>query len=82
MPSPHASGVPLPTSSRTILAVFTIELPIETSWTSFLLVHGGSRDTNLVVTVSQDSCLTRYNITTTHARVEGCGGFFLPHSTD
>jgi hypothetical protein len=47
--------------SRTLLAVSTIELPAKTSRASFPLVHSGNRDTNLVFTVSQDSCPTRYN---------------------
>jgi hypothetical protein len=41
--------------------VSTIELPAETSRALFPLVHGGGRDTNSVVTVSQDSHPTRYN---------------------
>jgi hypothetical protein len=41
--------------------VSTIELPTETPWASFPPVHGGGRDTNLVVAVLQDSRPTRYN---------------------
>jgi hypothetical protein len=37
-----------------LLAIFTIELPAEMSRASFPPVHGGGRDTNSVVTVSQD----------------------------
>jgi hypothetical protein len=48
-------------SSRTLPAVSTIELPAEMPWASYPPVHGGSRDTNAVVTVSQDSRPTRYN---------------------
>jgi hypothetical protein len=48
-------------SSRTLPAVSTIELPAEMLQASFPLVHGGDRDTNAVVTVSQDSRPTRYN---------------------
>jgi hypothetical protein len=53
-------------SSRTLPVVSTIELPAETPWTSFPPVHGGSRDINSVVTVSQDSRLTRYNYNGSH----------------
>jgi hypothetical protein len=35
-------------------AVSTIELLAKMSWASFPLVHGGGRDTNSVVMVSQD----------------------------
>jgi hypothetical protein len=60
-PSPRASGAPLPApigcSPPSPLSCFRPK----TSWASFPLVHGGSRDTNAVVTVSQDSCPTRYN---------------------
>jgi hypothetical protein len=48
-------------SSRTLLAVSTIELSAEMTWVSFPSVHGGGRDTNTVITVSQDSRPTRYN---------------------
>jgi hypothetical protein len=41
---------------------------------SFPPVHGGGRDTNAVVTVSQDSPLLG-TITTTRARAEGLCGF-------
>jgi hypothetical protein len=47
-------------SSRTLPAVSTIELPAKTSRTLFPPVHGGGRDTNSVVTISQDSRPTRY----------------------
>jgi hypothetical protein len=42
-------------------AVSTIELPAETLRASFPPVHGGDRDTNAVVTISQDTRPTRYN---------------------
>jgi hypothetical protein len=35
---------------------------LKTSWASFPPVHGDGRDTNAVVTVSQDSRPTRYNV--------------------
>jgi hypothetical protein len=60
-PSPRASGAPLPAPLRRSPAVSTIELPAETPRASFPPVHGGGRDTNTVVTVSQDSRPTRYN---------------------
>jgi hypothetical protein len=52
--------------SQTLLAVSAIEIPAETLWASFPPVHGGGRDTNTVVTVSQDSRLTRYNYNGSH----------------
>jgi hypothetical protein len=48
-------------SSRTLPIVSTIELPAEMSRALFPPVHGGGRDINAVVTVSQDSRPTRYN---------------------
>jgi hypothetical protein len=58
-PSPHTSGALLSASSLTLSAVFTIELPDETSRASSPSVHGGGRDTNSVVTALQDSRSTR-----------------------
>jgi hypothetical protein len=57
----HAQVVHRFCFSRTLPAVSTIELPDETSRASFPQVHIGDHDTNLVFTVSQDSCPTRYN---------------------
>jgi hypothetical protein len=65
-PFPHASGAQLPASSRMLPDVFTIELPVETSWFSFPPVHGGDRFTNTVDTVSQDSLPTQYNYNSSH----------------
>jgi hypothetical protein len=60
-PSPHASGAPLSTplgrSPSSLLSSFRLK----TLQASFPPVHDGGRDTNAVVTVSQDSCPTRYN---------------------
>jgi hypothetical protein len=60
-PSPRASGAPLLAplgcSPPSLLSSFWLKTPRA----SFPLVHGGSRDTNTVVTVSQDSRPTRYN---------------------
>jgi hypothetical protein len=60
-PSPHASGAPLLAplgcSPSSPLSSFRPKM----SWALFPPVHGGGRDTNLVVTVSQDSHPTRYN---------------------
>jgi hypothetical protein len=60
-PSPRASGAPLPAplgrSPPSQLSSFRLKTP----WASFPPVHGGGRDTNAVVTVSQDSRPTRYN---------------------
>jgi hypothetical protein len=60
-PSPHASGALLPAplgrSPPSPLSSFRPKM-----WrASFPPVHGGGCDTNLVVTVSQDSRPTRYN---------------------
>jgi hypothetical protein len=74
--SPRASGALLPASSRTLPIVFTIKILTETSLDSFPLIHDGGRDTNSIVTVSQDPCPTRYNMTTAHARAEGFCGLF------
>jgi hypothetical protein len=57
--------------------VFTIELSVELSWVSLRPVHGGGGSTNAVDAVPQESRPTQYNITTTHARAGGFGGFFL-----
>jgi hypothetical protein len=60
-PSPRASGAPLPAplgrSPPSPLSSFGLKTP----QASFPPVHGGGRDTNAVVTVSQDSRPTRYN---------------------
>jgi hypothetical protein len=55
-------------------AVTTIELLAETPRALFPPVHGGGRDTNMVVTVSQDS-RPLGTLMTTHARAEGLCGF-------
>jgi hypothetical protein len=57
----YASG-----SSWMLPVVFTIELPAKTLRASFPLVHGGGCDTNLAVTVSQDSRPTQYNYNDSH----------------
>jgi hypothetical protein len=73
VPSPRASGAPLPAplgcSPPSPLSSFRSK----TSWASFPPVHGGSRDTNTVVTVSQDSCPTRYNYNNSR-KSRGVGG--------
>jgi hypothetical protein len=60
-PSPRASGAsllaPLGRSPPSPLSSFWLKTPRA----SFPPVHGGGRDTNIVVTVSQDSRPTRYN---------------------
>jgi hypothetical protein len=48
--------------------------PVETSWASFPSVHNGGRDTNSVVTVSQDSRPLGI-ITMARVRAEGLCGF-------
>jgi hypothetical protein len=49
-----------------LLAVSTNELPDEMLRVSFPPVHGGGRDTNKVVKVSQDSRPTRYDYNVSH----------------
>jgi hypothetical protein len=65
-PSPRTSGAlllaPLGRSPPSPLSSFQPK----TSRASFPSVHGGSRDTNAVVTVSQDSHPTRYNYNGSH----------------
>jgi hypothetical protein len=60
-PSPRAGGAPLLAplvrSPPSPLSSFRLKM----SRASFPPVHGGGRDTNAVVTVSQDSHPTRYN---------------------
>jgi hypothetical protein len=63
----------------TLPVVSTIELPTKTTWASFPSVNGGSRDTNSVVTVSQDSRPTWYNYNDSH-KSRGVVWFFETHS--
>jgi hypothetical protein len=65
-PFPYASGAPLLAPLGRSPVVSTIELSVKMSWASFPPVHGGGRDTNSVVTVSQDSRPTRYNYNCSH----------------
>jgi hypothetical protein len=71
-PSPRASGAPLLAplgrSPPSTLSSFRLKMPRA----SFPSVHGGDRDTNAVVTVSQDSRPTRYNNGSRKSR--GVGG--------
>jgi hypothetical protein len=60
-PSPRASGAPLLAPlGRSPLSPLSSFWP-KTPRVSFPPVHGGDRDTNVVVTVSQGSRTTRYN---------------------
>jgi hypothetical protein len=72
-PSPRASGAsllaPLGRSPPSPLSSFRPKTPRA----SFPLVHSGVRDTNAVVTVSQDSCPTRYNYSGSHKSRGLCG---------
>jgi hypothetical protein len=72
-PSSRASGAPLSAplgrSPPSPLSSFRLK----TSRASFPPVHGGGRDTNAVVTVSQDSRPTRYNYNDSH-KSRGVGG--------
>jgi hypothetical protein len=60
-PSPHASGAPLPAPLGLSPSSPLSSFRLKTSRASFPLVHGGGRNTNTVVTVSQDSRPTQYN---------------------
>jgi hypothetical protein len=76
-PSPHASGAPrrlhyrvtLGRSPSSPLSSFQLKTPRA----SFPPVHGGGHDTNTVVTVLQDSCLTWYNYNGSR-KSQGVGG--------
>jgi hypothetical protein len=72
-PSPHASGAlllaPLGRSSPSPLSSFRPK----TLRASFPPVHGSGHDTNVVVTVSQDSRPTRYNYNGSHKSRGLCG---------
>jgi hypothetical protein len=60
-PSPHASGALLPAPlGRSLPSPLSSFWP-KTPRASFPPVNGGGRDTNAVVTVSQDSHPTRYH---------------------
>jgi hypothetical protein len=80
-PSPHASGAPLPAplgrSPSSPLSSFWSKTPRA----SFPLVHGGGRDTNAVVTVSQDSCPTQYNYNGS-CKSQGVVWFYKTRSTN
>jgi hypothetical protein len=57
----RASGAPLPAPlGRSPLSPLS-SFRLKTTRASFPPVHSGDHDTNVVVTVSQDSCPTRYN---------------------
>ena len=60
-PSPRASGAPLPAPLGRSLPSPLSSIRLKMSRASFPQVHGGDRETNAVVTVSQDSRPTRYN---------------------
>jgi hypothetical protein len=71
-PSPRASGALLSALLGRSLPSPLSSFRLKTPRASFRLVHGGSRDTNAVVTVSQDSRPTRYNNGSCKSR--GVGG--------
>jgi hypothetical protein len=72
-PSLRPSGAPLSAplgrSPPSPLSSFRLKM----SRASFPPVHGGDRDTNTVVMVSQDSCPTRYNYNGSR-KSQGVGG--------
>jgi hypothetical protein len=61
VPSPRASGAPLPVLLGRCPSSPLSNFRPKTPRALFPPVHGGGRDTNAVVTVSQDSRPTRYN---------------------
>ena len=72
-PSPRASGAPLPAPlGRSPLSPL-LSFRMKTSRASFPPVHCGERDTNAIVTVSQDSRPTRYNYNGSRKRRGLCG---------
>jgi hypothetical protein len=60
-PCPRASGALLPAPLERSLSSPLSSFRLKMSRASFPSVHGGGRDTNAVVTVSQYSRPTRYN---------------------
>jgi hypothetical protein len=60
-PSPRASGASLLAPLRRSPSSPLLSFQLKTSRASFPSIHGGGRDTNAVVMVSQDSRPTRYN---------------------
>jgi hypothetical protein len=62
-------------SSRMLLAVFTIKLPVETPRTLFPPVHGGGRIINAVDPVSQDSRPHLVQLQWLAQELRGCVGF-------
>jgi hypothetical protein len=74
-PSPRASGAPLLAPLGRSPSSPLLSFRLKMSWASFPSVHGGGRDTNAVVTVSQDF-RPLGTITTTRVRAEGLCGFF------
>jgi hypothetical protein len=80
-PSPHVSGAPLPAPLGRSPPSPLLSFRPKTSWASFPSVHGGGRDTNTVVTVSQDSRPTRYNYNSSR-KSRGVVWFYKTHSTN
>jgi hypothetical protein len=71
--SPRASGAPLPAPLGRSLPSPLSSFWLKTQWALFPPVHGGGRDTNAVVMVSQDSRPTRYNYNGSR-KSQGVGG--------
>jgi hypothetical protein len=72
-PSPRASGAPLSAPLGRSSPSPLLSFRLKTTRASFPPVHGGGRDTNAVVTVSQNSRPTWYNYNDSH-KSRGVGG--------
>jgi hypothetical protein len=71
-PSPRASGAPLPAPLGYSPPSPQSSFRPKCCGPRFLLVHSGGHDTNAVVTVSQDSRPTWYNIQRLTQELRGC----------
>jgi hypothetical protein len=80
-PSPRASGAPLLAPLRRSPPSPLSSFWPKTSWALFTPVHGGGRDTNAVITVSQDSRPTRYHYNGSR-KSRGVVLFYKTHSTN
>jgi hypothetical protein len=71
-PSSRASGAPLPAPLGRSPTSPLSSFQSKTSWASFPLVNCGGRDTNSIVTVSQDSCPHSIQLQRLTQELRGC----------